>query len=138
MRPGEDDRESRFVSESVHTDQGCCWSGTARHWLSLLIGFQMMLVAGTLYSFSAFANALKAQLSLSDNEATLMITIANFGGCFAPPSGYFVDYFGPKLTALAGGILSVIGFIPLWITSSKYSSILLMIFFKFVSLKVHF
>ena len=84
----------------------------------------MMLVAGTLYSFSAFANALKAQLHLTDNQATLMITIANFGLCFAPPSGYFVDYFGPTLTALVGGILSVIGFIPLWITVDSKINIL--------------
>ena len=108
----EDKLLSHKASESSNNE--CCWSGSFRHWITLLIGFQMMLVAGTLYSFSAFANAIKAQLNLTDNQATLIVTIGNFGLCFAPPSGYFVDYFGPKLTAFIGGILAVIGFIPFW------------------------
>eukprot|EP01084_Bolivina_argentea_P221655 375370_1 len=113
-------RHDPFINEyKLHRDdtpKACCWSGTCRHWISLIIAFQMMLVAGTLYSFSAFANAIKAQLNLTDNQATLIATVGNFGLCFAPPSGYFVDYYGPKLTAMIGGILSVIGFIPLWLS----------------------
>eukprot|EP00164_Ancoracysta_twista_P008681 GFYU01012623.1.p1 GENE.GFYU01012623.1~~GFYU01012623.1.p1 ORF type:complete len:480 (+),score=129.68 GFYU01012623.1:147-1586(+) len=84
--------------------------GTVYDWITLLCGILLMLVSGTCYSFGSFSEALKTQLNLTNDEATMAFTIGNIGVCSGAAAGAFYDKYGVRTTSMMGMTISGLGF----------------------------
>eukprot|EP01119_Soliformovum_irregulare_P025551 TRINITY_DN949_c1_g2_i3.p1 TRINITY_DN949_c1_g2~~TRINITY_DN949_c1_g2_i3.p1 ORF type:complete len:342 (-),score=100.95 TRINITY_DN949_c1_g2_i3:674-1699(-) len=79
--------------------------------VTLFYGFIMMLMAGTLYGFSAYAPTMKDLLGYSQTEVSLIGTFGNLGIYCAFTMGFFYDKFKHRITIPLGIFLIGTGYL---------------------------
>ena len=89
-------------------------------WVDYVVGLFFMLLSGSPYAFTIYAEAMKHQLDYADSDVVLLATFLNtglFGGALI--AGRVMGKLGPKKTALVGGVMGCISYGLLWAAVSK-------------------
>ncbi|KAG2496084.1 hypothetical protein HYH03_005688 [Edaphochlamys debaryana] len=88
-------------------------------WLTFAASCLLQVSAGLSYAYSMYAPALKERWGFSETAMLTIGSCLNFGGYLAIPSGALYDRlerhkrFGPRLVALIGVVLLVVGYMGL-------------------------
>lgn len=88
-------------------------------WIALAGGIVVESIAGSPYGFGVWSTQLKAQLNYTQNEIETVGSIGNLGQYTAIFAGFAFDAWGPRITGLIGGVLSIIGYGMLWSVSAN-------------------
>eukprot|EP00743_Colponemidia_sp_Colp-15_P005125 GILK01005515.1.p1 GENE.GILK01005515.1~~GILK01005515.1.p1 ORF type:complete len:475 (+),score=76.38 GILK01005515.1:83-1507(+) len=93
--------------------------GDFRAWSSLVVGGLMLLVSGSLYSFSSFSTDVVDQWHISKTDADNVVTVGNIGLCIATPVGWVTDRVGTRWTSVIAAVVSFLGFFLVYLMSLK-------------------
>jgi MFS family permease len=90
-------------------------------WLYIFLGILMMLLLGTVYSYSVFRVALENQFSIGAAESGMpyMVSLA-FYALFMFFTGRYIERFQPRTILILGGSLVALG----WILSSFATNVI--------------
>eukprot|EP00042_Codosiga_hollandica_P051653 m.637845 g.637845 ORF g.637845 m.637845 type:complete len:538 (-) comp58322_c0_seq1:306-1919(-) len=84
-------------------------------WVSLAAGICTLLVSGAIYLVPAYSGAVQTLLQLSNQQTSLMATMANAGNWIGVGGGLFYDRFGVRPTVLVGAAMVFIGYVVMWL-----------------------
>eukprot|EP01102_Stenamoeba_stenopodia_P006621 TRINITY_DN1828_c0_g3_i1.p1 TRINITY_DN1828_c0_g3~~TRINITY_DN1828_c0_g3_i1.p1 ORF type:complete len:548 (-),score=96.92 TRINITY_DN1828_c0_g3_i1:16-1659(-) len=112
-------RDSRYHRKN---NKPCLSTGTRRT-MALMMGLLIMAVAGTMYCFNAYSQALRSRLKINNQtQANLIVSIGNIGLAIGFTGGAVFDWKGPKWTAFVAAVLSFIGYFMMYINVTRTTS----------------
>eukprot|EP00760_Papus_ankaliazontas_P029800 PhM_4_TR4469/c0_g1_i1/m.1762 len=79
-------------------------------WRNITACVFLMMVSSTTYMFSSYSVALGDELDLTSTDLNLIAACGNVGTWAGAVSGLLVDRYGPRMTALCGGVLALLGY----------------------------
>ncbi|KJE88425.1 hypothetical protein CAOG_00083 [Capsaspora owczarzaki ATCC 30864] len=88
---------------------------TVLRWVSLLAGFAIMVMSGTLYGISAYSPEIKSRLNYTEPDINLITSIADVGLYVSIPAGLVYDRFGFRVAASIGAVMIGLGYLLMYI-----------------------
>ena len=79
--------------------------------ISLLSGYFIMLIGGSIFSWSSYNRALREEMDYTYSELNILFSIGLFGVYFSFLSGFLFDKFGPRGTLIYAFIFGTIGYL---------------------------
>ncbi|KAJ8320348.1 hypothetical protein KUTeg_001935 [Tegillarca granosa] len=85
--------------------------------LALIVGGVGMGVAGSIYCFGVYSNAVKKHFNYTQSEVEVISAMSNFGISLGFPAGFMCERLGARWTSLAALLIAGLGFMLSWSTT---------------------
>ncbi|CAH1791430.1 unnamed protein product [Owenia fusiformis] len=79
-------------------------------YVSLSIGILAYFMLGIVFTFNAYAIALKHAFNYTQTELEYIASSGDLGFCFSFPAGIVFDLFGPRVSCIISLVLTALGF----------------------------
>jgi hypothetical protein len=81
----------------------------SQRWATLAASLFVSVFCGCAYAFGVFSPTRKKTFHWTQAELQIVATAANAGDFFGIVSGIFFDRYGPRLTAMVGAVIALVG-----------------------------